>query len=305
VVWWSLAGALLAYLLAGGVGATPPLRVAAVLAGASLLLGLSPTLRALAARLEALEARAVARAGLSAFAVFALIGLVLWWFPLSGWAAWLTLALGALAVGAVCFRRLGEQRPRPEGGLLLDTSVLVDGRLVEIVRLGFLQGPLIVPDFVLEELQTLADSSDPAVRARGRRGFSTIDALGPFGLLVLDASGDGAVDDRILSFARSQGLGIVTNDNALGARARAYGLRVLNVNALAAALLPRFLPGQSLRVRIRRQGREPGQGIGYLDDGTLVVVEGAAEMKGSWVSATVVRVVQKPEGRMVFARLGA
>lgn len=305
MVWWSLAGALLAYLLAGGLEAAPPFRVAAALAGASLLLGLSPALQALAARLEALEARAVARAGLSAFAVFALIGLVLWRFALSGWMAWLILALGALAVGAGLFWRLREWERGPEDGLLLDTSVLVDGRLVEVVRLGFLEGPLIVPGFVLDELQTLSDSSDPAVRARGRRGFETLEALRPFRLEVLDEDGAGAVDDRILNFARARGLALVTNDNALGAKGRAYGLRVLNVNALAAALLPRFLPGQSLRVRIRRQGREPGQGIGYLDDGTLVVVEGAAEMKGSWVSATVVKVVQKPEGKMVFARLSA
>ncbi len=188
------------------------------------------------------------------------------------------------------------------GGKLLDTSVLIDGRVAEVVALGFLEPPIYVPDFVLKELQGLADSSDPLTRAKGRRGLDTLSSLGELGVRVLETGFDGEVDDALLRYAQQRGMAVVSNDTALLALAKVYGVRGLSIHALANALKAPYQPGQRIRVRIQKLGKEAGQGVGYLDDGTMVVVEGAAGDRGEWVEAVVTQAIQTHLGKMIFAR---
>ncbi len=190
----------------------------------------------------------------------------------------------------------------PKGGKLLDTSALIDGRVAEVVELGFLDGPVYVPDFVLKELQGLADSNDALSRAKGRRGLETLARLGEFEVRVLDTGLSGEVDDALLRVARERGMAIVSNDSALLSLAKVYGVPGLSIHALAHALKAPYQPGQAIRVKIQKLGKEPGQGVGYLEDGTMVVVERAAEDRGAWVEAVVTQVIQTPLGKMVFAR---
>ena len=190
----------------------------------------------------------------------------------------------------------------PQGGKLLDTSVLIDGRVADVLELGFLEGPVFVPDFVLKELQGLADSNDPLSRAKGRRGLATLARLGELGVRVLETGFAGEVDDALLKLARARGMAIVSNDSALLALAKVYGVSGLSIHALAHALKAPYQPGQAIRVKIQKPGKEPGQGVGYLEDGTMVVVERAADAKGEWVEAVVTQVIQTQLGKMIFAR---
>ena len=216
----------------------------------------------------------------------------------------LLLALGFGWIAVKSRRLFIQEMPasRRRGGTLLDTSVLIDGRVADVVRLGFLDDALFVPDFVLRELQGLADSPDPASRAKGRRGLKTLAALRDHGLEVLATGIGGEVDDALLALAQREGMRILTNDSALLDLAKIYGLKGLSIHALAAALKAPYQPGETLRVRIEKKGKEPGQGVGYLEDGTMVVVENAEARRGSWVEATVTQVIQTPLGKMVFAR---
>jgi len=216
------------------------------------------------------------------------------------------LLIGVFSAFAVANRHLfvravppGES---PSGGKLLDTSVLIDGRVADVVELGFLEGPVYVPDFVLKELQGLADSQDPLSRAKGRRGLETLARLGEHGVRVLESGVRGEVDEALLKLARQRGMAIVSNDSALLSLARVYGVPGLSIHALAHALKAPYQPGQAIRVKIQKLGKEPGQGVGYLDDGTMVVVERAAEDRGDWVDAVVTQVIQTQLGKMVFAR---
>lgn len=192
---------------------------------------------------------------------------------------------------------------------ILDTSVIIDGRVLEISRTGFLEGDLIVPSFVLDELRHIADSADPLRRARGRRGLDMLrkmqEELGS-SLRVEDVRQDAAdaeVDVRLLRLAAALGGAVMTNDYNLNKVAGVAGVPVLNVNELAGALRPAVLPGEEMTVHIVREGREPGQGVAYLDDGTMVVVENGRRHVGETLDAEVTTVLQTSAGRMIFSRV--
>lgn len=202
----------------------------------------------------------------------------------------------------------GERVGRSGGTKLIDTSTIVDGRIVEIVACGFLEGPLIVPRFVLRELQSIADSVDPLKRTRGRRGFDVLAKLQERGCFEVSERdyGDmpaGEVDARLVRLAQELGARLVTNDYNLNRVAHVEGVEVLNVNDLANAVKPVVLPGEELHVQVTREGKELHQGVAYLDDGTMIVVEGARRMIGEKTDVVVTSVLQTSAGRMIFARL--
>jgi len=192
---------------------------------------------------------------------------------------------------------------------LLDTSVIIDARIGDIVPTGFIDGDLVVPNFVLEELQSIADSGDPLRRARGRRGLECVAALQQnYDRVVIserDFHGLSEVDAKLLKLAKEIGAVIVTTDYNLNKLAQIQGVDVLNVNELANALKPVVLPGESLSVRVIREGKEEDQGVAYLDDGTMVVVEGGRRKLGQEVCVEVTSVLQNPSGKMVFTKLAS
>lgn len=190
---------------------------------------------------------------------------------------------------------------------LLDTSVIIDGRILDLSRTGFLEGELIVPGFVLDELRHLADSSDDLVRAKGRRGLDVLNMLkkdGKFPITIdkTDRNPNVEVDEQLLKMAKEMGAKIITNDYNLGKVAAIRGIEVLNINDLANSMKPIAVTGEEMTIRIVREGKENGQGVGYLDDGTMVVVESACKYKGQLIDVTVTSVLQTSAGRMIFAR---
>ena len=191
-------------------------------------------------------------------------------------------------------------------GALLDTSAIIDGRIADVGRTGFLTGPLIVPRFVLRELQHIADSPDAIRRSRGRRGLELLERLRksatvPVRIYDADADGDG-VDAKLIRLAQKLKCAIVTNDYNLNRIAALQGVRVLNVNELANAVKAVVLPGEEIVVHVIQEGKEPGQGVGYLEDGTMVVVDGGRRHLDSDVGIVVTRVFQTAAGRMIFAQ---
>lgn len=205
--------------------------------------------------------------------------------------------------------------PAPEDGqairpvTLVDTSAIIDGRLVDVVASGFLYGQMVVPRFVLGELQHIADDSHVGRRSRGRRGMDVLEVLQKDHRVDLQLSDDddpsaATVDLKLLSLARARGAAILTTDYNLNRIAQLQGVRVMNLNQLANAMKPAFLPGEELRVKVIQQGKEPGQGVAFLDDGTMVVVEGGGSHLQQDLDVTVTRILQTVAGRMVFAELG-
>jgi uncharacterized protein YacL len=197
-----------------------------------------------------------------------------------------------------------------EGGgiprILVDTSAIIDGRIADIADSGFLFGVLEVPRFVLDEVQRLADSSDSLRRTRGRRGLEILARMRktgttPVQVIDEDVPGTPEVDSKLVALAKKNSRAVLTNDLNLNRIADLQGVRVLNVNSLANAVKPALLPGEELRIRVIQPGKDAGQGVGYLDDGTMVVVEGGAKAIDSEVEVTVTRVLQTVAGRMVFA----
>jgi uncharacterized protein YacL len=191
---------------------------------------------------------------------------------------------------------------------LLDTSVLIDGRIADICDAQFLDGPLLVPEFVLHELQLVADSGDALKRQRGRRGLDVLDRIRKIPGLevrVLEhpTAPVGDVDRKLVEVAREIGAKIVTNDFNLNKVARVQGLAVLNVNQLANALKPVVMAGEPMRVLILREGKEANQGVAYLDDGTMVVVDGARRYINKSVDVVVTSVHQTAAGKMIFGRV--
>jgi uncharacterized protein YacL len=189
----------------------------------------------------------------------------------------------------------------------VDTSALIDGRITDVVASGFLQGTLVVPRFVVDELQAIADNRDQARRVRGRRGLEVLNVLQKdprvgVELTDEDPTSVTTVDAKLIELAKARGAGVLTNDFNLNRVAQLHDVRVLNLNHLANALKPAFLPGDGIRVKVIQQGKEPGQGLAYLDDGTMIVVEGGGEMMQTEVDVTVTRVLQTVAGRMVFAQ---
>jgi len=197
----------------------------------------------------------------------------------------------------------------PSGGrsVLLDTSVIIDGRIADIAHTGFIFGPMVVPAFVLAELQHIADSPDGLKRQRGRRGLDILNRLQkepgiPFRITDLDVEGVRGVDDKLVILAKQMRCPVLTNDYNLNRVAELQGVSVLNINELANAVKAIYLPGEDLEVHVLQEGKEFGQGVGYLDDGTMVVIESGRELIGRTVSVTVTKVLQTAAGRMIFAR---
>lgn len=190
---------------------------------------------------------------------------------------------------------------------IIDTSVIVDGRVIEIVESGFLEGTLVVPRFVLRELQAIADSIDPLKRTRGRRGLEVLGRLQEMRALDInerdyDDLPPGSVDAKLVRLARELGGRLVTNDFNLNRVAHVEGVDVLNINALANAVKSAVLPGEEMNVHVVREGKEPDQGVAYLDDGTMIVVEHGRRLIGERTDVVVTSVLQTAAGRMIFAR---
>jgi uncharacterized protein YacL len=204
------------------------------------------------------------------------------------------------------FPRLADHSDDGGAAKLLDTSAVIDGRFAELARAGFLSGQLRVPGFVLSELQALADSADDGKRARGRRGLDLLATLsgGPHAATVFEADYPEIteVDAKLIRLSRDVKGELVTVDYNLSQVARVQGVTVLNVNELAAALRPNHLPGEQIRVNVVREGKEADQGVGYLEDGTMVVIQSGRQHIGEEIDTTVTSVLQTSAGRMVFAR---
>lgn len=191
---------------------------------------------------------------------------------------------------------------------VLDTSVIIDGRIADIVETGFLGGVLIIPEFVLQELQHIADSSDPTRRVRGRRGLDVIKRLQQEKTVEVrierqDFDNLNDVDAKLVALSLQMNAKVVTNDYNLAKVAEVQGIQVLNINQLANALKPVVLPGEVLRLQILKEGKEQGQGIAYLEDGTMVVVENASRHLGKEVDVSVTSILQTTAGRLIFTTL--
>ena len=213
----------------------------------------------------------------------------------------LGVRLADLPTFRVFFAATGETRER---SILVDSSVLIDGRLTALLETGFLPGELVVPQFVLEELQFLADAEDPLRRVRGRRALDSLQEMrSKFSFDVNDETVEGrGADQKLLKLARQLDATILSNDYNLQKIAEVQGLKVLNLNQLASALKPQVLPGQLLQVMLQREGKEGHQGVGHLDDGTMVVVERGRAYLGQEAIVEVTSVMQTATGRMVFTR---
>ncbi|WP_216318995.1 PIN/TRAM domain-containing protein [Deinococcus aestuarii] len=322
-----LAGLGVGRALEGGSGDPDLARVNTLslgLAGALAALLLAPRAERLAAgwvgRLgrwyAGLSPRRVAAAtfGLMvALLLSVLLGSLLRGLPFSTW-LWSVLATLLLAAFFVPFalRHEGAFAPlalpparRPAGGKLLDTNVIIDGRILDLARSGFLEGELIVPGFVLRELQLLADHGDPQKRTRGKRGLAVLEELREARPLRVEDWDDptlSTVDDKLVRLARQTGAALLSNDGNLGKIARLHGLTVLSLHALAVALRPQVQAGDYLTVTVTKNGQQQGQGVGYLEDGTMVVVEDGLKYRGKPTRVLVVNNVQTNVGRMIFAR---
>jgi uncharacterized protein YacL len=199
---------------------------------------------------------------------------------------------------------------RPRGisnRVVIDTSAVIDGRIADIARTGFILGTLVVPRFVLDELQRIADSPDAMRRNRGRRGLEMLsalqkDAISPVEINEATYPEVAEVDAKLMAYARDNGAAILTNDYNLNRVADLQGIRVLNVNELANAVKSVVHPGEEMSVKIIQEGKESGQGVGYLDDGTMIVVEGGMRYHDTEILVSVTRVLQTVAGRMIFAQ---
>lgn len=250
--------------------------------------------------------------------VAVLIGLVVTRIPMEPRyqlyiSVFLALILGYLGA-VVGIRKRGDLRlasRRHEEGAspkILDTSIIIDGRIADICESHFVEGKLIIPKFVLAELQQVADSADPLKRNRGRRGLEILRRmqLRKDMEVVVDEQQFGDPDDvdgNLVKLARLRNARIVTNDFNLNKVAEIHGIKVLNVNELANALKPVVLPSEELSVKIAKRGKEPDQGVGYLDDGTMVVIEGGSGMLNRTVDVVITSVLQTSVGRMIFGRI--
>jgi uncharacterized protein YacL len=213
--------------------------------------------------------------------------------------------------GMVRQRAEGSGSPGRRGespqSVLLDTSVIIDGRIADIARTGFIPGDMVVPAFVLTELQHIADSTDGLRRQRGRRGLDILNRLQkdsgiPFRVADLEVEGVRDVDDKLVILAKQLHSRILTNDYNLNRVAELQGVTVLNINELANAVKAVFIPGETFEVHLIQEGKEQGQGVGYLDDGTMVVVEDGKNHLERTIPVMVTKVLQTAAGRMIFAR---
>lgn len=232
------------------------------------------------------------------------------------------ITLAAAYVGAVVFirkkdelfqltktssHRAAPSRSPAAGYKILDTSVIIDGRIADIARTGFIEGTLLIPSFVLQELQHIADSSDMLKRNRGRRGLDILNRMqkeSKVAVQIIDEDFDdlGEVDAKLVRLAQLKGAKVLTNDFNLNKVAELQGVEVLNINELANSVKPVVLPGEEMMVHVIKDGKEQGQGVGYLDDGTMIVVDGGRPYIGESVGVMVTSVLQTAAGRMIFAK---
>ena len=202
------------------------------------------------------------------------------------------------------FKKMEES----EGNKILDTSTIIDGRIADICETGFIEGTFIIPQFVLYEIQHIADLQDPVKKTRGRRGLEILRRLQKqtsirVKIVDYDFPKLKDVDSKLIALAKTLNGKIVTNDFNLNKVAELQGIEVLNMNELSTALKPAILPGEQLNIRIVKEGKEFGQGIGYLDDGTMVVVDDARKLLGKTVDVVVTSLLQTTSGRMIFGKL--
>ncbi len=200
-----------------------------------------------------------------------------------------------------------KEKKVSESDKILDTSVIIDGRIADICNTSFVEGKLIVPQFILEELQLVADSSDAVKRQRGRRGLDVLGQLQKSSQVSVSISEKDfpdvkEVDSKLIELAKYLDAKIITNDFNLNKVAQFHGIPVLNINELANALKPVVLPGETLRAFILKEGKEKDQGVAYLDDGTMVVVDNSRKLIGQTVDITVTSVLQTTVGKMIFGR---
>lgn len=225
---------------------------------------------------------------------------------LTGILGYLGLVLGSKKVEEINFH--ASESKDCTDHRLLDTSVIIDGRIADICDTGFVDGELIVPRFVLNELQFIADSSDSMKRSRGRRGLDVLNRMQKSSALHIEIVEQDfpkikGVDGKLVALAQKLNAKLMTNDYNLNKVAELQGVRVLNVNELANAMKPVVLPGEQMLVKIIREGKEQGQGVGYLDDGTMIIVDSAQKMINMNVEVVVTSVLQTTAGRMIFTEL--
>ena len=317
---WALVGASIGGLLLGFMGTA---------------LVVIPSMQRAARRLEEVRAEVVLWASVGALAGALLsVGLVYLFsidslpYPWSNVApALLILTLGPLGawVGAVkiahlSWPRAGETREiagtavAPVNGqvngrcILVDTSAIIDGRIAEITHTGFVDGELLIPRFVLDELQYVADSPDSLKRNRGRRGLDVLNRLQKDNnvevqITEVDIPDQDGVDSKLVSLAKRSDYSLLTTDFNLNKVAELQGIKVLNINDLANSLKPTLIPGEELNLHITQEGKEESQGVGFLDDGTMVVVEGGKRYLNSQLPVVITRVLQTSAGRIIFAHL--
>jgi len=206
------------------------------------------------------------------------------------------------------WKLFSKSLPQSENTKILDTSVIIDGRIADITETGFVEGPLLIPQFVLNELQHIADSSDPIKRTRGKRGLEVLHHIQKqvnvdVRIVDTDYPMIKEVDPKLIELAKEVRGKIITNDSNLNKVAVLQGIEVLNINELANSLKPVVLPGEEMNVKILKEGKEMGQGVAYLDDGTMIVVDNGKRQMGRTIDVIVTSVLQTPAGRMIFARL--
>ncbi len=205
------------------------------------------------------------------------------------------------AFGALTFAQV-KLKP---GGKILDSNVIIDGRILDLAKIGFIDGELIVPAFVLRELQTLSDHADPQKRTRGKRGLSVLEDLREVHPIRIEDWDDAnllTTDDKLIRLARETGAKLLTNDGNLSKIAKLHDIRVLSIHEAAVALKPQVQAGDYLTITVTKSGQQSGQGVGYLEDGTMVVVEDGLKFRGKPTRVAVVNNVQTNVGRMIFAK---
>jgi len=226
---------------------------------------------------------------------------------LAGIMGYLGLVIGSKKIEEFNLFGFGQSKENADYGIL-DTSVIIDGRIADICDTGFIEGNLVVPRFVLDELQYIADSSDSMKRSRGRRGLDILNRMQRSSGIHIEVVDQDfpklkGVDAKLVALAKKMNGKIITNDFNLNKVAELQGIKILNVNELANALKPVVLPGEIMTVKIIRDGKEPGQGVAYLDDGTMIIVDNAQKYQGSSVEVVVTSVLQTTAGRMIFSEL--
>ena len=219
---------------------------------------------------------------------------------------------GNIAAGVISGSRDKGSKSKAAAGYapkIFDTSVIIDGRIADIMKTGFIEGDIVIPDFVLVELRHIADSADSLKRNRGRRGLDVLNRIQTeYGVEIFNTASDKSIGDipevdvKLLKLSQKLGGMVVTNDYNLNKVASIQGVGVLNINELANTLKPVVLPGEEMQVYLVKEGKEPSQGIAYLDDGTMIVVEDGRPLIGKTVPVTVTSVLQTSAGRMIFAK---